>query len=86
MNNLKQVDEIDKVEELKELKEADFEENNEELVEKVYELKVGMSFNSPNEISEHYKAYGLQEGFPVMQRFCRNENDGSLRYVTFTCR
>ncbi|KAK9198818.1 hypothetical protein WN944_014004 [Citrus x changshan-huyou] len=65
---------------------TDFEENNEELVEKVYELKVGMSFNSPDEISEHYKAYGLQEGFPVMQRFCRNGNDESLRYVTFTCR
>ncbi|KAH9653775.1 protein FAR1-RELATED SEQUENCE [Citrus sinensis] len=34
---------------------------------------------------EYYKTYGLQEGFPVMRRSCRKGDDGSLRYVTFTC-
>ncbi|KAH9745082.1 protein FAR1-RELATED SEQUENCE [Citrus sinensis] len=63
------------------------EENNMELmVEKVVEPTVGMSFDSPDEMFEYYKAFGLQEGFPVMHRSCRKRDDGSLRYVTFTCR
>ena len=56
-----------KLENCKIYKGADLEENNEELVvEKVVEPTVGMSFDSPNEMFEYYKAYGLQEEFPVM--------------------
>ena len=50
--------EVDEVEELQDLQEADFEGNNEKLVEKVVEPKVGMCFNILNEMFEYYKAYG----------------------------
>ena len=86
MDNLEQVEEVDEVEELQDLQGADLEENNKELVvEKAIEPTVGMSFNSPDEMFEYYKAYGLQEGFLVIRRPCRKLDDGSLRYVTFTC-
>ena len=63
------------------------EENNEELVvEKVVEPTVGMPFDSSDEMFEYYKAFGIQEGFPVMRKSCRKGDDGSLRYVTFTYR
>ena len=42
-------------------------------------------FSSPDEIFEFYKVYGLQEGFPVMQKSCKKGDDGSMSYVTFTC-
>ena len=86
MDNLEQVEEVDEVEELEDLQGVDLEENNEELVvENVVEPTVGMSFDSPDEMFEYYKTYGLQEGFLVMRRSCRKRDDGSLRYVTFTC-
>ncbi|KAH9726548.1 protein FAR1-RELATED SEQUENCE [Citrus sinensis] len=86
MDNFEQVEEVDEVGELQDLQGADLEENNEELVvENVVEPTVGMSFDSPDEMFEYYKTYGLQEGFPVMRRSCRKGDDGSLRYVTFTC-
>ncbi|KAH9724212.1 protein FAR1-RELATED SEQUENCE [Citrus sinensis] len=86
MDNLEQVEEVDEVEELEDLQGVDLEGNNEELVpEKVVEPTVGMFFDSPDEMFEYYKAYGLQEGFPVMRRSCRKGDDGSLRYATFTC-
>ena len=44
-----------------------------------------MSFNSSDEMFEYYKAYGLQEEFPVMRRSYRKGDDRSLKYVTFTC-
>ena len=44
-----------------------------------------MFFSSADEMFEYYKAYGIQEGFPVMRRSCRKGDDGSIRYVTFTC-
>ena len=68
MDNLEQVEEVDQVEELQDLQGADFEENYEDLEEKIIEPEVKMSFNSPDEMFEYYKAYGLQEGFPVMRR------------------
>ncbi|XP_052291708.1 protein FAR1-RELATED SEQUENCE 12-like [Citrus sinensis] len=87
MDNFEQVEEVDEVGELQDLQGVDLEENNEELVvENVVEPTVGMSFDSPDEMFEYYKTYGLQDGFPVMRRSCRKMDDGSLRYVTFTCR
>ncbi|XP_024042764.1 protein FAR1-RELATED SEQUENCE 5-like [Citrus clementina] len=87
MDNFEQVEEVDEVGELQDLQGANLEENNEELVvENIVEPTVGMSFDSPNEMFEYYKTYGLQEGFPVKRRSCRKGDDGSLRYVTFTCR
>ncbi|KAH9705402.1 protein FAR1-RELATED SEQUENCE [Citrus sinensis] len=86
MDNLEQVEEVDEVGELQDLQGADLEENNKELVvENVVEPTVRMSFDSPDEMFEYYKTYGLQEGFLVMRRSCRKRDDGSLRYVTFTC-
>ncbi|XP_015382956.1 protein FAR1-RELATED SEQUENCE 12-like [Citrus sinensis] len=87
LDNFELVEEVDEVGELQDLQGAEMEENNMELmVEKVVEPTVGMSFDSPDEMFEYYKAFGLQEGFPVMHRSCRKRDDGSLRYVTFTCR
>ncbi|KAH9760448.1 protein FAR1-RELATED SEQUENCE [Citrus sinensis] len=86
MDNLEQVEEVDEVEELEDLQGVDLEGNNEELVpEIIVKPTVGMFFDSPDEMFEYYKGYGLQEGFPVMRRSCRKGDDGSLRYVTFTC-
>ena len=51
------MDEVDEVEELQDLEEADFEGNNEKLVKKVVEPKVGMCFNSSDEMFEYYKSY-----------------------------
>ncbi|XP_024035677.1 protein FAR-RED IMPAIRED RESPONSE 1-like [Citrus clementina] len=76
------MDEVDEVEEFQDLQEANFEGNNENLVE---EPTVGMCFNSPDEMFEYYKAYGQQEGFPVMRRSCKKGDDGNMRYVTFSC-
>lgn len=53
------MEEADEVEELQDLQKVDFEENSEELVEKVDEPQVGMSFKSVNEMFEYYKSYGL---------------------------
>ena len=61
------MDEVDEVEELQDLQEADFQGNNEKLMEKVVKPKVGMCFNSPDEMFEYYKSYGQQESFPVME-------------------
>ncbi|KAH9795178.1 protein FAR1-RELATED SEQUENCE [Citrus sinensis] len=86
MDNFEQVEEVDEVGELQDLQGAEMEENNEELVvEKVVEPTVGMSFDSPDEMFEYYKAFGLQEGFPVIRRSRRKGDDESLRYVTFAC-
>ncbi|KAH9674899.1 protein FAR1-RELATED SEQUENCE [Citrus sinensis] len=86
MDNLEQVEEVDEVEELEDLQGVDLEGNNEELMPKIIvEPTVGMFFDSPDEMFEYYKGYGLQKGFPVMRRSCRKGDDGSLRYVTFTC-
>ena len=49
------MDEVDEVEEFQDLQEANFEGNNENLVE---EPTVGMCFNSSDEMFEYYKAYG----------------------------
>lgn len=84
MDNLKQVDEVDKVEGLQDLQEVDFEENNKELVENFVKPKVGMCFNSLDEMFKYYKAYSLQN-IPVMQRSCKKGDDESIRHVTFTC-
>ena len=48
MDNLEQVEDVDEVK---------------ELLEKVPKPKVGMCFNSSDEMFKCYKAYGLQEGF-----------------------
>ncbi|XP_024035513.1 protein FAR1-RELATED SEQUENCE 5-like [Citrus sinensis] len=86
MDNFEQVEEVDEVGELQDLQGTNLEENNEELVvENVVEPTVGMPFDSPDEMFEYYKTYGLQEGFTVIRRSCRKRDDESLRYVTFTC-
>ena len=79
------MDDVDEVEELQDLQEVNSEGNNENLVDKIEEPKIGMCFNSADEMFEYYKAYGQQEGFPVMQRSCKKGDDRNMRYVTFTC-
>ncbi|XP_022868527.1 protein FAR1-RELATED SEQUENCE 5-like [Olea europaea var. sylvestris] len=47
--------------------------------------KVGMKFQDENEVFEFYKNYAYQIGFPVRKRSSRKDDDGVVRYVTFTC-
>ncbi|XP_052209231.1 protein FAR1-RELATED SEQUENCE 5-like [Diospyros lotus] len=46
---------------------------------------VGMKFKDHNEIFEFYKTYVYSVGFPVRKRSSRKDDDGLLKYVTFSC-
>ncbi|XP_052171507.1 protein FAR1-RELATED SEQUENCE 6-like [Diospyros lotus] len=45
---------------------------------------VGMKFRDHNKIFEFYKTYAYGVGFPVRKRSSRKDDDGLLKYVTFT--
>ncbi|XP_022888418.1 protein FAR-RED IMPAIRED RESPONSE 1-like isoform X1 [Olea europaea var. sylvestris] len=47
--------------------------------------KVGMMFMDEKEMFEFYKRYAYDVGFPVKKRNSKRGDDGTLRYVTFTC-
>lgn len=53
--------------------------------DKVEEPKVGMLFNSIDEVNDFYLRYGKKMGFAVCRRSCRKGDDGEVRYVTVTC-
>lgn len=53
--------------------------------EKVEDPKVGMLFDSINELLEYYKMYGQEKGFGVSIRTSKKGSDGKLRYVTISC-
>lgn len=49
--------------------------------------EVDMKFKDENEVFDFYKLYTYKVGFSVRKRKrnSRKDNDGILRYVTFTC-
>ena len=60
IDNFEQVEEVDEIGELQDLQGVEMEENNEELVvEKIVESTIVMSFDSPDEMFEYYKHFGL---------------------------
>ncbi|OVA00771.1 hypothetical protein BVC80_9083g64 [Macleaya cordata] len=50
--------------------------------EKVEEPKVGMMFNTTDEVLDYYKKYAKQLGFPVKKRSSSKDDDGVLRQTT----
>ncbi|KAL7172245.1 hypothetical protein ACSBR2_031857 [Camellia fascicularis] len=53
--------------------------------EKVEDPKVGMLFDSIDELVEFYKLYGKAKGFGVSIRTSKKGTDGKVRYVTVAC-
>ncbi|XP_022858878.1 protein FAR1-RELATED SEQUENCE 5-like [Olea europaea var. sylvestris] len=47
--------------------------------------EVGMTFASETELFDFYKRYAYAVGFPVRRRNSKKDDDGVVRYVTFTC-
>ncbi|CAA0830217.1 Protein FAR1-RELATED SEQUENCE 5 [Striga hermonthica] len=47
--------------------------------------KVGMQFSDEKQIYDFYVRYAYAAGFPVRRRSSSKDDDGILRYVTFTC-
>ncbi|GER44401.1 FAR1-related protein [Striga asiatica] len=47
--------------------------------------KVGMQFPNEKEVSHFYMRYPYATGFLVRKRSSGKDDDGVLRYVTFTC-
>ncbi|XP_062155261.1 protein FAR1-RELATED SEQUENCE 5-like [Alnus glutinosa] len=54
-------------------------------VENVEEPKQGMVFNSLDEIALHYRKYGKQQGFAVVQKNERKNTSGHTCYITLSC-
>ncbi|XP_028077431.1 protein FAR1-RELATED SEQUENCE 6-like isoform X1 [Camellia sinensis] len=71
-----------------ELNEANIEnemgemENAEDNVE---DPKLGMEFNSIDEIYNYYRRYAKQNGFSVSKRTCKKGDDGKTKYVSVSC-
>jgi hypothetical protein len=54
-------------------------------VENVDEPKQGMVFNSLDELALHYRKYGKQQGFGVVQKNKRKNTSGHTCYITLSC-
>ena len=47
--------------------------------------KAGNMYNSPDELFEVYSSYGNQQGFEVIKRSRKNDDEGKLRAVVYCC-
>ncbi|KAM7480888.1 hypothetical protein LguiB_005471 [Lonicera macranthoides] len=47
--------------------------------------KVGMIFNTTNEIFQFYLRYGKKKGFAISKRTSHKGQNGEVKYVTITC-
>jgi hypothetical protein len=45
--------------------------------------KLGMTFDSENDVREYYKEYAKSKGFGVTKRRSHTNDDGELKYLTF---
>ncbi|XP_075671108.1 protein FAR-RED IMPAIRED RESPONSE 1-like [Castanea sativa] len=71
-----------------ELNENNIENATEEtrnVKEKIEDPKVGMMFNSIDDIMKYYTRYGKEKGFAVAKRSSKKGDDGEVRYVTIAC-
>ncbi|XP_031259814.1 protein FAR1-RELATED SEQUENCE 5-like [Pistacia vera] len=53
--------------------------------EEDWEPKLGMVFDSFDELLQYYKSYGSKRGFEAIIRSSRKGDDGELRYATLAC-
>ena len=53
--------------------------------DKVQEPKVGLIFNSAEDLVENYRMYAKEMGFEVCKRTSRKGDDGEMKYQTFVC-
>lgn len=53
--------------------------------DKIEEPKVGMIFDTGDEVMEYYGKYGDQMGFQIRRRTCRKGDDGECVYLVFAC-
>ncbi|KAI3830775.1 hypothetical protein MKW92_038141, partial [Papaver armeniacum] len=58
--------------------------DNEELGDQIVEPKLGMMFESVDELFEFYNNYAYKTGFSIKRRTCKKEN-GVLVHVIYTC-
>ncbi|KAI3967530.1 hypothetical protein MKW92_009230 [Papaver armeniacum] len=58
--------------------------DNEELGDQIVEPKLGMMFESVDELFEFYNNYAYKTGFSIKRRTCKKEN-GVLVHVSYTC-
>ncbi|KAL6131257.1 hypothetical protein ACLB2K_069633 [Fragaria x ananassa] len=58
---------------------------SENVKEKIEEPKIGLVFDSIDELEKYYRSYGKGMGFEVCKRTSSKEDDGKLKYITFTC-
>ncbi|KAF9605079.1 hypothetical protein IFM89_013749 [Coptis chinensis] len=66
--------------------EIEGSEKIEEVVkENLNEPKVGMKFDSFDDMLQYYRKYGNEKGFPVKIRTSRKRDDGDMRWVTLAC-
>jgi hypothetical protein len=54
-------------------------------VENVEEPKNGMTFNSIEELHAYYRSYAKQEGFGVVQKKKKTDENGCTHYITLGC-
>ncbi|XP_048533275.1 protein FAR-RED IMPAIRED RESPONSE 1-like isoform X1 [Triticum urartu] len=47
--------------------------------------KLGMTFDTENEVREYYNNYAKAKGFGVTRRSSNNDDNGQLKYLTLSC-
>ncbi|KAK9206151.1 hypothetical protein WN943_016424 [Citrus x changshan-huyou] len=59
--------------------------SNESNAEEIIEPKIGMVFDTTQDLFEFYKMYAKIMGFEIIKRTSSKGDDGELKYVTFSC-
>ena len=59
--------------------------SNEPNAEEIIEPKIGMVFDTTQDLFEFYKMYAKIMGFEIIKRTSSKGDDGELKYVTFSC-
>ena len=59
--------------------------SNEPNAEEIIEQKIGMIFDTTQDLFEFYKMYAKIMGFEIIKRTSSKGDNGELKYVTFSC-
>ena len=59
--------------------------SNEPNAEEIIEPKIGMVFDTTQDLFEFYKMYVKIMGFEIIKKTSSKGDDGELKYVTFSC-